>query len=116
MLYKFNQALHVAGKDFPRGVHEVLEKQELHPHFLRYVGLGLIVDAPKQATMPAIKADSSRNEALYNKLVKKVDAKKASLAKPEAPAISPEAPSEVEGEKPVEDAKEKPKGKSGKKT
>jgi len=76
MRYKFNQALHIGGKDFPRGNHEVPAKSEQDSNFLRYVGLGLIVDAdPVRAG--GVKSERERNEKLHNRLVEDSDAKKA---------------------------------------
>lgn len=44
MKYEFKRSVHIAGKDFPKGVSEVSEVQESHAHFLRYVKAGYIVD------------------------------------------------------------------------
>lgn len=101
MIYNFKQSVHIAGKDFPRGNHEVSEKYENDPHFLKYVGLGWITESSKSVT---IQSDRERSDILLNRLVKKSDEKKVSTEKPVEPPT----------DSPVEPETEKPKGKQGK--
>lgn len=131
MVYYFKQALHIAGRDFPRGNHEVPEKCENHAHFLKYVGCGLIEEA--KAPPVVVESAKVRGEKLLNKLIKKADARKEKeaakqeLKESEEPAKVPEVPKEPESPKepevPVESeapataeaetvVDEKPKGKS----
>lgn len=107
MHYKFNQSVHIAGKDFPRGTHEVSEKVELDPHFLKYVGCGFISEA-EVVPVVSLESPQERNERLLNKLVEKGKARSAKLAEVKEPA-----PSEVSSSDDAEE--EKPKGKGGKK-
>lgn len=104
-MYQFKQAVHIDGKDFPRGIHKVSESVEKHPHFLKYVSLGLIVESQPAPMMG--QSAQERGEKLMNKLVKKADAGKS----PAPEMVKEEAPAEVESAD-----EEKPKGKSGKKS
>lgn len=51
MQYKFKRALQIGKIDFKCGNNHVPEECENHPHFLRYVGLGLIVDVELVTTL-----------------------------------------------------------------
>lgn len=116
MLYHFNQSLHVAGKDFPRGNHEVPEKCENHPHFLKYVGLGWVTEVAPVEVITA-QSQQAKGAALLDRLVKKADAKKAKESVPEVPADPQPPVAGAEVSPPVDDDgdDEKPKGKVAKK-
>ncbi len=73
MRYQFKQAVHLAKKDYPRGVHEISAQVEQDPHFLKYVKLGWIVEA-KPAQHLSFNGDKDRAEKLLNQLVAKKDA------------------------------------------
>ena len=118
MMYQFHASLHIAGKDFPRGVHEVEKKQELHPHFLTYVKAGLISEAKPKPKENQKSADL-KNKQLLDKLVKERDeVVQAEASKKEAQAeaaVVEEAPAEAKAEAVAPSESEaKPKGKHGK--
>lgn len=103
--YKFNQSLSIKGKDFPQGVHEVDGERELHPHFIRYVGLGLIEAAPKVRLPEPVKSLQEKNRKLHDKLVKEADAKK--IAKAEKEEATKKAQDEADAARKAEKPKEK---------
>lgn len=69
-MYQFKQAVCVLKKDYSRGVHEVPEAAETNPVFLKYVQLGLIVEADvsKVITQASLQ---DRAKKLHAKLLKK---------------------------------------------
>lgn len=78
MLYEFKQSLRfVVGKEkevlsFSCGNHEVPEKLEQEPFFLKCVKAGLILDGKKPKPV-ALKSDEERAKILINKLEKKAE-------------------------------------------
>jgi hypothetical protein len=116
--YELKQALHLGafdgkkGKDFRKGVHELSEKEENDPRFLKYVGAGLIIEAKKPGE-PVVVDHSIAAKKLLDKLATRRQAQIAKNA-PKEEAKAPEAPVEApsKDEAPVEAPKEAPKGKS----
>lgn len=95
--YQFHQAVHIAGTDFRRGVHEVSEKVEYDSTFIRYVGLGLITEADAKTDPPSPQSIAERNKALHDRLVKRTDDRKAtSHAAKSPPASAPEGKAKSE--------------------
>lgn len=94
MFYQFKQAAHIAGHHFKLGVHDVPEKVEYHPYFLKLVSAGLVVEA--EATK-VISPQSHQERG--KKLLEKILSKKAAAlpVAPSAPPASkaPVAPSET---------------------
>lgn len=108
MLYLFKQAVNFCGKDYHRGVHEVPEAVEYDPHFLKFVGAGLIEEAQEDKVIsPASIVD--RNKRLHEELLKRAAAKKAAAAKP-AEEEAEEKADESDDEKPEKADKKKKKG------
>ena len=113
-MYQFHQALHLraikgAGKDFLKGIHKVDERFENHADFLRYVGFGLITEAPKNRSV-APKDPKERNKKLHEKLVKKREAEAKAKAEAEEKGKSDEAKEKADKEakeKADKEAKEK---------
>lgn len=67
MQYLFKQAVHLSGKIYKLGVNEVPEKVENDPHFLKYIGAGLIVDVDPLKSAK-LKTQEERAEEILNKL------------------------------------------------
>lgn len=86
MRYQFNSSVSIDKKDFLRGIHEVPEKIENHPHFLKYVGLGIITD-PDQSKITSTVTEEQRRKTLLDRVMAK--GKKPST--PVAPSQVPEA-------------------------
>lgn len=81
MQYEFKNAVSIDGKIFPVGFREVPEKVENHPHFLKFVGAGYIVDADGDAVSGhALKSPKERAEALLDKVMNKKKSPKAAVA------------------------------------
>ncbi len=111
MKYRFVQSVHIAGTDYRRGVHDVSEKVENHPHFLKFVGAGFIVEADPSGAVDS----ASFLQRMHDKVSKKVapavlvpEPPKASL---EAPVVASEEEAPVEA--PVKESKKKPKAPKG---
>ena len=125
MRYQFKQAVHIAnkdgknGKDYARGLHEVPEDHEYSPMFIKFVGLGLIVE-PEQSVLIAAETPKQRAEKLHNRIIAEANAK-ASKKQPVVPVPSaPAAPvepvkTEVEASE-VEASKEEEKPSAEKKS
>lgn len=96
MLYQFNQSVHFHGKDYARGLHDITdEKVEYDQHFIKYVGLGLIVQADEAAVIsPQSIAD--RQKRVHEELLRRAQVAKSKKAGAPAPARAPEAPKAVE--------------------
>lgn len=101
MRYQFKQAAHVNGKDYLLGVHDVSESTEYHPHFLRLVSAGLIVEA-ENASPVSTDTHQERSQRLLHKIMKRKDPKSAEAAKPK---VSEPAPVVVE-EQSIDDNEE----------
>lgn len=87
MLYQFKQAVHLNGKNYPCGVHEVDEKTEYHSYFLKLVSAGLVLEADvKKAVSPVDLQERSK------KLLEKLMAKKPVVEVPEMPDRSKTPP------------------------
>jgi hypothetical protein len=114
--YQFHQAVHIAGKDFSRGIHEVSEKAEYDPTFLKYVGLGLITEADAKAKPPTPQSIMERNQALHDRLVKRADERKAAATAGKHPAPeekpAPSAASESVSDEKADDEKSSKEKKS----
>ncbi len=81
MHYKFLQAVHIQGRDYPRGVHSVSEKVEYDAYFLKLVSSGLVVEV-EASKVVSPESSAERSKKLLDKLL----AKKP--VKAEAPATS----------------------------
>lgn len=81
MQYLFKQAVFLSGKSYPRGLHELSEKVENDPHFLKFVGAGFIVD-PEAEHVQTTQTLKERSEALLNKVMGKKKISKATPAEP----------------------------------
>jgi hypothetical protein len=109
--YLFKQAVSIrpkghTPKNFSRGVHAVPEAYEYDAHFLKYVSVGYIAEAPKQPRTVASLED--RNQKLYDSII----ARKRKTAPAEPPAEQkPEAKEEPFLD---EDSEEKKPGKKKK--
>ena len=101
MKYNFRQAVHLGGRDYQLGNQEVDEKAEQDPVFLKYVELGLIVDAVVQQDYSG-KTLKARSEALLKKLMDRKVPQASAAATPALPAESDEKSAE-----PVEELEEK---------
>lgn len=99
MQYLFKQALNLGGKDYHRGsVHNMPEKIEYSPIFIKYVGIGLIVEHEDKIISPESLSD--RQKRTHDALVKRATEAKAPKAKaPEAP----KAPEKSQDEKDAEE-------------
>lgn len=100
--YQFHQAVHIAGRDYSRGTHEVSEKAEYDPVFLKYVGLGLICEAGAKSEPPTAQTLQERNKALHDRLVAEADKRKAA-ASPAGTAEVGKTDSHPHSEKAAED-------------
>jgi hypothetical protein len=59
---KFSQAVHIDGKDYKQGVHELSEKTLAHPHFQKFVQAGWAHEASKEV-LPESALDRSKRLA-----------------------------------------------------
>jgi hypothetical protein len=70
MNYFFHQAVFLAGKRFSVGLHDVSEKAENDPHFLKFISAGYISDASGAASGPPNLSPFERSQNLLDKLIK----------------------------------------------
>lgn len=112
MKYRFKQALHLGGKDFHPGVHTVPEKMKHgkvdvhhceHPHFLKYVAAGFIVESEVTEAV-SLTSHKERTEMLLNKLIgqKKPKVKAKSHCEPCPPPCPEPEPTPCEPCEPCE--------------
>lgn len=89
----------MGGKDYSRGIHDLTEKAENDPYFLKLIGAGLIVDVEGSKIISPESA-KKRAEKLLNRISKKqaeVKAKKAVSGQVvETEVEAPVAPPEME--------------------
>lgn len=95
MRVQFKQAVHLDGKDYPRGIHEVPEKALQSKFFHKLIKAGLVLDA-EAAQVVAPVSEHQRQLKLAEKLAK---AKPAAPSAPQAPlgAADDAPPAETEG-------------------
>jgi hypothetical protein len=69
-MYHFKQAVHLKGKDYKRGSHDVSTEVEQDPFFLKLVHAGLVdeVDSAKELKQETVQ---ERSQRLYEKLAPK---------------------------------------------
>lgn len=102
MEYLFKQSVCLGGKDYLRGSqHSVPEKIEYSQVFIRYVGLGLIVEAEAKTISPESLAE--RQQRFHDKLVKRAAEAKASKKPEVAVPVKEQAPIEQVAEKVAEE-------------
>lgn len=107
-MYDFKQSLHIKpldgrGVDYKLGVQEIPEAVEYDPQFLKFVGLGLIVEVDATKLISA-ESMHDRSKRLMDKLVAKRDAHKAKAEISAAPkAIEKVVPPVSEDEVPASD-------------
>lgn len=79
MHYKFNNAVHLNGKDYTQGVHEVPEDAENHRDFLHFVDAGYITDVDAVREVVVQETPRERSARLHARI----------LAKKVAPVAAP---------------------------
>lgn len=108
MRVNFKQAVHIAGKDYHRGIHEVPEKHLNHPHFAKFAKAGFLTE-DKPAKAAPVKSPAERKQELDQLIAegKKVAFKQGDAPVVEEAAFEPESaadvPSEESGLIPSED-------------
>lgn len=72
MRVQLKQALHVEGKTYHLGVHDIPEETLKHPHFHKYMAAGLVVeaDAPQSIAETAQQRGARLAEKLHVSKVK----------------------------------------------
>lgn len=88
MLYKFKQSVHLEGKTYKLGVHEVPEEVEKHPYFLTLVKDGSVLEADPEKLPDSPETTLERSKRLHEKLSGKAP-------KAEEPARDPKHPINV---------------------
>ena len=87
-MYQFKQAVRLCDQVFTLGTHEVSEKVENHPYFLKMVEAGLVVDIDEQKVVVQV-SPQERSKKLYDRLTgktaPKVETKVEAPAKVDAP-------------------------------
>jgi hypothetical protein len=99
MQVKLKRALLVDRKFYQPGVQDIPEEALKHPHFVRYISLGIIV-APENEEMEKLETPVERAQRLAQ-LEKEREAKKQELLKKVSPPAEPEVtePAPIEGKK-----------------
>ncbi len=93
MLVKFKQAVHLDGKDYPRGTHDVPESAMKDSFFHNLIKAGLVVDGE------AVKTVSPLSLAEQQKLlVERLMANQKAVAAPKKESLPPTQPSEAGSE------------------
>lgn len=94
---KLKRALLIDGKYYQPGVQNIPDKDLKHPHFVRYIGLDIVVPA-ELSEMVKLESATERAERLH-KLEIDAQAKKKELLAQVAEDSKAEAPAADEGKK-----------------
>lgn len=97
MTFLFKQAAFICGRSYRLGVHEVPETTQVHPHFLKLVSAGLVVESKKTVVI-SLESNEERAKILLSRLLAQRPKKPAPVAEVETPAKSPWADSKSEAD------------------
>jgi len=121
MIYKLKQSVKLGGKDYKKGLQDLSQAAEQDPLFLKYVGVGLIIDAEKKEEVKETAIPESAQKILKRIQAQKEKKAEAALKIKEESKDCPPCPPEEEIKKEseeiedfVEAKKEKPKAKNPK--
>lgn len=103
MVVKIKRALLIAGRFYQPGVKDIPEKDLKHPHFVRYIKLGIVVPPDAEELEAAVETPVMRAERFLAK-EKELQAKREELLK------KVEAPAKPVDEKPADEGKKSKKG------
>lgn len=99
MLVKLKRALLVAGRFYQVGVQHIDQELLKHPHFVRYIGLGIVVP-PENEDVEKLETPVERAKRIHEREIA-LEAKKQELLK----QVTPPPIEKSEEAKPADDSK-----------